>query len=181
MISLRIRYKISTEIDAERKKPMSELLSNFPLWSALLAIGIAQGVKVPLAYFAFRKWDWKLMFSTGGMPSSHSAAVTALTTAVGFVEGFGSTFFAISAIFSIIIMFDAAGIRRHAGTHAAVLNILVEDFNQLIDELKTMRVKPRRERAEKLKELLGHQPSEVLVGGWLGIIQSTLLYYLLEL
>ncbi|GEN35174.1 MULTISPECIES: divergent PAP2 family protein [Aneurinibacillus] len=160
---------------------MSALFSNFPLWSALLAIGIAQGVKVPITFFALRKWDWKLAFSTGGMPSSHSAAVTALTTAVGLVEGFDSTYFAISVVFSIIIMFDAAGIRRHAGTHAAVLNLLVEDFNQLIDELKTMRVKPRRERAEKLKELLGHQPSEVLVGGWLGIIQSILLYYLLKL
>ncbi|AMA72000.1 MULTISPECIES: divergent PAP2 family protein [Aneurinibacillus] len=160
---------------------MSDLLSNFPLWSALLAIGIAQGIKVPITYFAIRKWDWKLLFSTGGMPSSHSAAVTALTTAVGLIEGFGSTLFAISVIFSIIIMFDAAGVRRHAGTHAAVLNILVEDFNQLIEELKTMRVKPRRERAKKLKELLGHQPSEVLVGGWLGIVQSTLLYYLLDL
>jgi acid phosphatase family membrane protein YuiD len=159
---------------------MYDFLSNFPLWSALLAIGIAQGVKVPITYFAIRKWDWKLMFSTGGMPSSHSAAVTALATAVGLVEGFGSTLFAISAIFAVIIMFDAAGVRRHAGTHAAVLNILMEDFNQLIEELKTMRVKPRRERAEKLKELLGHQPSEVLVGGWLGIIQSILLYYLLD-
>ncbi|MFT9848951.1 divergent PAP2 family protein [Aneurinibacillus sp. REN35] len=160
---------------------MSDLLSNFPLWSALLAIGIAQGVKVPITYIAIRKWDWRLAFSTGGMPSSHSAAVTALTTAVGLTEGFGSSYFAIAVIFSIIIMFDAAGVRRHAGTHAAVLNLLVEDFNQLIEELKSMRVKPRRERAEKLKELLGHQPSEVLVGGWLGIIQSLALYYLLQL
>jgi uncharacterized protein len=159
---------------------MSELLSNFPLWSALLAIGIAQVVKIPITYILLRKWDWKLLFSTGGMPSSHSAAVTALTTAVGFVEGFGSTFFAISVVFSIIIMFDAAGVRRHAGTHAAVLNLLVEDFNQLIDELKTMHIKPRNETAKKLKELLGHQPSEVLVGAWLGIIQSIIIYYLLE-
>ncbi|WP_047150522.1 divergent PAP2 family protein [Aneurinibacillus tyrosinisolvens] len=159
---------------------MPSLFSNFPLWSALLAIGVAQVVKVPITYFAVRKWNWSLIFSTGGMPSSHSAAVTALATAVGFVEGLRSTLFAISAIFAIIVMFDAAGVRRHAGTHAAVLNLLVEDFNQLIDELKTMRIKPRRERAEKLKELLGHQPSEVLIGGWLGIIQSTLIYYLIK-
>ncbi|WP_027414736.1 divergent PAP2 family protein [Aneurinibacillus terranovensis] len=158
---------------------MHPLFSNFPLWSAMLAIVLAQAVKIPITYFTTRKWDMKLLFSTGGMPSSHSAAVTALTTAVGFVDGVGSSAFAISVVFAVIVMFDAAGVRRHAGTHAAVLNLLVEDFQQVLNELKTLRVKPRREQAEKLKELLGHQPSEVLIGGWLGIIQSTIIYYLI--
>lgn len=157
---------------------MSASFDNFPLWSALLAIGLAQVIKIPITYLTARVWNWKLMFSTGGMPSSHSAAVTALTTAVGLVEGFSSTYFAISTVFSIIIMFDAAGVRRHAGTHAAVLNTLIEDFNVLVEEVKALRIKPRQERARKLKELLGHQPSEVIVGGWLGIIQSFTLYHL---
>jgi uncharacterized protein len=159
---------------------MPLLFSNYPLWSALLAIVAAQAIKIPIAYFTTRKWDVKLLFSTGGMPSSHSAAVTALTTAVGFVDGIGSTSFAIAVVLSIIVMFDAAGVRRHAGTHAAVLNLLVEDFQQLIEELKTLRINPRREKAEKLKELLGHQPSEVLVGAWLGIILSVIIHYLLK-
>ncbi|BAU26892.1 hypothetical protein DFP93_12730 [Aneurinibacillus soli] len=155
---------------------MSTWFSNFPLWSALIAIGLAQFVKIPITYLYTRRWDWRLIFSTGGMPSSHSAAVTALTTAVGLIEGFNSTYFAISTVFAIIIMFDAAGVRRHAGTHAAVLNTLIEDFNVLVEEMKALRIKPRQERARKLKELLGHQPSEVIVGAWLGIIQSYVLY-----
>ena len=159
---------------------MLSLFSNYPLWSALSAIAVAQIIKIPLAFFTSGKIDWQLLFSTGGMPSSHSAAVTALTTAVGLMQGANSTQFAICVIFSIIVMFDAAGVRRHAGIHATVINLLVEDLQQLIQEMKSLKVKPRKETVGKLKELLGHQPSEVLVGGWLGIIQSTLLFYLFE-
>jgi acid phosphatase family membrane protein YuiD len=160
---------------------MSSFLSNYPLWAALSSIVTAQLIKIPLAYFTLGRLDWKLLFSTGGMPSSHSAAVTALTTAIGLIHGAGSSEFAISVIFSIIVMFDAAGVRRHAGMHATVLNLLIEDFHQLIQEMKTQHtLKPNRKMKVKLKELLGHQPSEVIIGGWLGIIQSTLLFYLFE-
>mgnify|MGYP000877785047 CR=1 FL=1 len=160
---------------------MSSLFSNYPLWSALSAIVMAQVIKIPLAYFTLGRLDWKLLFSTGGMPSSHSAAVTALTTAIGLIHGAGSSEFAISVIFSIIVMFDAAGVRRHAGIHATVLNLLIEDFQQLIQEIKSQHtLKPNKQMAVKLKELLGHQPSEVVIGGWLGIIHSILLYYLIE-
>lgn len=159
---------------------MSSLFSNYPLWSALSAIILAQLIKIPLAYFTSGKLDWSLLFSTGGMPSSHSAAVTALTTAIGFMHGVGSSEFAISVIFSIIVMFDAAGVRRHAGIHATVINLLMEDFQKLIKEIKTLHSVKPHETAVRLKELLGHQPSEVLVGGWLGIIQSILFFYLFE-
>lgn len=157
------------------------LFSNYPLWSALSAIVMAQVIKIPLAYFTSGKLDWKMLFSTGGMPSSHSAAVTALTTAIGLIHGAGSSEFAICVIFSVIVMFDAAGVRRHAGMHATVLNLLIEDFHKLIQEMKSQHtLKPNKQMAIKLKELLGHQPSEVLIGGWLGIIQSALLFYLFE-
>ncbi|WP_134682868.1 divergent PAP2 family protein [Brevibacillus migulae] len=149
---------------------MTAFFSNFPLWAALLAIVIAQFIKIPLHFIATRTWQWALMFSTGGMPSSHSSAVTALSTAVGLREGFGSNMFAISAILGIIVMFDAAGVRRHAGMQAVVLNKLVDEFNHLLEGMKTFRVRPNQEKAKKLKELLGHQPIEVLVGGWLGIM-----------
>jgi hypothetical protein len=139
------------------------------LWSALAAIGLAQFVKVPLYFIAHKRLNLALLFSTGGMPSSHSAAVAALSTAVAIEEGLGSTYFAISVIISTIVMFDAAGIRRHAGTHAVVINRLVEDFNALIEEMKDWKVKENREKEDKLKELLGHQPSEVFIGMWLGI------------
>lgn len=146
------------------------LFQNYPLWSSLAGIGLAQFIKIPLHYITHRTWDWGLLFSTGGMPSSHSAAVTGLATAVGISEGFMSTYFAIAAVFAIIVMFDAAGVRRHAGKHAALLNILFEEFNLLKKELQLLRVKDEQEKREKLKELLGHQPIEVFMGAWLGIL-----------
>jgi acid phosphatase family membrane protein YuiD len=155
---------------------MAILLNNFPLWAALLAIGTAQFIKIPLHFIATRTWQWSLLFSTGGMPSSHSSAVTALSTAVGIREGFGSSAFAISAIIGIIVMFDAAGVRRHAGMQAVVLNKLVDEFNHLLEGMKTFKVRPNREKADKLKELLGHQPIEVLIGGWLGVVVALLMH-----
>ncbi|UFJ39648.1 divergent PAP2 family protein [Brevibacillus humidisoli] len=155
---------------------MADILENYPLWAALVAIGLAQFVKIPLHFLASKSWQWSLLFSTGGMPSSHSSAVTALSTAVGIREGFASSAFAISAIIGIIVMFDAAGVRRHAGMQAEVLNKLVDEFNHLLEGMKTFKVQPRQEKAKKLKELLGHQPIEVFMGGWLGIIIALLVY-----
>jgi acid phosphatase family membrane protein YuiD len=159
----------------ERKNLMS-FLHNYPLWAAIAGIGIAQGIKIPIFFITNRKWAWKLMFSTGGMPSSHSAAVTSLATAIGLTEGFQSGYFAISAVFAMIVMHDAAGVRRHAGQHAALLNSLADDFQMLLSELKDLRMKPKREAHTKLKELLGHKPIEVLVGGSLGILIALVLY-----
>ncbi|MGE5702393.1 MAG: divergent PAP2 family protein [Clostridia bacterium] len=156
---------------------MQSLLNNFPLWASLLSIGIAQFIKIPLHFLTTRTWQFSLMFSTGGMPSSHSSAVTALSTAVGIREGFGSSAFAISAIIGIIVMFDAAGVRRHAGMQAEVLNRLVDEFNHLLEGMRTFKISPKEEKAKKLKELLGHQPIEVFMGGWLGIIIAVLLHY----
>lgn len=155
---------------------MTALLDNFPLWAALVSIAIAQFIKIPLHFMAHRTWQWSLLFSTGGMPSSHSSAVTALSTAVGIREGFGTSAFAISAIIGIIVMFDAAGVRRHAGMQAVVLNKLVDEFNHLLEGMKTFKVRPKHEKAKKLKELLGHQPIEVLIGGWLGVIIAVLMH-----
>ncbi|NGQ96990.1 divergent PAP2 family protein [Brevibacillus sp. SYP-B805] len=158
---------------------MTALWNNFPLWAALVAIAVAQFIKIPLHYIATRTWQWSLLFSTGGMPSSHSSAVTALSTAVGIREGFGTSAFAISAIIGIIVMFDAAGVRRHAGMQAVVLNKLVDEVNHLIEGMKTFKARHSQEKAKKLKELLGHQPIEVLIGGWMGILVAILLqqYY----
>ncbi|MFC0559515.1 divergent PAP2 family protein [Halalkalibacter alkalisediminis] len=153
-----------------------EIFQNFPLWAALFAIGFAQFVKVPLAFIATRKLEWALLTSTGGMPSSHSAAVTALSTAIALEFGLDSSFFAISAIFGIIVMFDATGIRRHAGYHATVINQLVTDFNKLVDEVKSWPKKEELEKRKELKELLGHQPIEVFFGALLGIILTLILH-----
>ncbi|RXJ01843.1 divergent PAP2 family protein [Anaerobacillus alkaliphilus] len=155
-----------------------ELLTNFPLWAALLAIGFAQFIKVPLQYIASKKFDWSLLTSTGGMPSSHSAAVTALATAIAIEEGLGSPFFAISAIFGVIVMFDASGVRRHAGEQATVLNRLVEDFNKLVIEVKTWPKKEENQKQKELKELLGHQPIEVFFGGLTGILLTLFIHFI---
>ncbi len=154
-----------------------ELLYNFPLISSLVAIFFAQFVKVPIQYIVSRKLDWSLITSTGGMPSSHSAAVTALTTGVALDQGMNSSLFAVSMIFAIITMFDATGVRRHAGEQATVLNQLVIDFNTFVEEAKLWQKKPEQEKQKKLKELLGHQPIEVFFGGLTGILISLILYY----
>ncbi|MDQ0229744.1 divergent PAP2 family protein [Metabacillus malikii] len=156
-----------------------ELLLNFPLISALIAIFFAQFVKVPILFIVSRKWDWSLITSTGGMPSSHSAAVTALSTGVALDQGLDSSIFAVSAIFAIITMFDATGVRRHAGEQATVLNQLVVDFNTFVEEAKLWPKKEDKEKQKKLKELLGHKPIEVFFGGITGILISLLLYYLI--
>lgn len=156
-----------------------ELLTNFPLWASLAAIFFAQFVKVPIQYIATRRLDWSLLTSTGGMPSSHSAAVTALSTGVALETGMDSAVFAVSAVFAIITMFDASGVRRQAGEQAIVLNQLVTDFSRFAEEAKGWQDKPEQEKQKELKELLGHKPIEVFFGGLSGIALTLLLHYLL--
>ncbi|HAM79306.1 divergent PAP2 family protein [Ornithinibacillus bavariensis] len=155
-----------------------QLFSNYPLIAALSAIIFAQVIKIPIRFIATREFLPGLAFSTGGMPSSHSAAVSALSTAIGIVEGFSSTIFAVSAIFSVITMFDASGVRRHAGEHATLLNQLVKDFQIVIAGAKNWDSKRDYEKKEDLKELLGHKPIEVFFGALSGIMVAILLYQL---
>ncbi|MGM0875491.1 MAG: divergent PAP2 family protein [Bacillota bacterium] len=158
-----------------------DLFLNFPLLASLAAIFFAQVVKVPIQFIASREWNWSLVTSTGGMPSSHSAAVTALSTGVALDHGLDSSIFAISAVFAIITMFDATGVRRHAGEQATVLNQLVLDFNKFIEEAKVWPQKAEHDKQKKLKELLGHQPIEVFFGGLTGIFLALFLYYIFVL
>ncbi|EZH66083.1 membrane protein [Bacillaceae bacterium JMAK1] len=157
-----------------------EIIYNYPLWMAISAIIVAQLVKVPIAFIATRKVDFSLITSTGGMPSSHSAAVTALATTIGLEYGFNSTFFALSAMFAIIVMYDATGVRRHAGYHATMLNQLMNDFNKFMHEAKNWQHKEEVEKREELKELLGHKPIEVFFGALLGILLAIFVYTILE-
>ncbi|MCY8474816.1 divergent PAP2 family protein [Bacillus halotolerans] len=154
-----------------------ELFMNFPLISSLAAIIFAQVIKVPIQFIVSRKLDWSLVTSTGGMPSSHSAAVTALSTGVALEHGLGSSLFAVSAIFAVITMFDATGVRRHAGEQATVINKLVIDFNRFVNEAKDFPKAEEKEKQKKLKELLGHQPIEVFFGGLTGILLTLALAY----
>lgn len=158
-----------------------ELFMNFPLWASISAILFAQFVKVPLYYLSMQRLNWALLTSTGGMPSSHSAAVTALATGVALDTGLGSTMFAVSAVFAMIVMFDATGVRRQAGEQAVVLNRLAADFSQMLEETKVWHKKPatdKKEDLKKLKELLGHKPLEVFFGGLTGIILTLFLHFI---
>ncbi|SEQ87359.1 divergent PAP2 family protein [Piscibacillus halophilus] len=156
-----------------------EVLHNTPLVLALFAVVFAQLIKIPIHFIADKKIDVSLAFSTGGMPSSHSAAVAALTTSVGIEHGLDSPYFAIACVLSIIVMYDATGVRRHAGQHATILNQLVKDFQRFVDEAKHWQEKEEQDKQRELKELLGHQPIEVFFGALTGILISVIFYSLL--
>lgn len=132
-----------------------EITYNVPLWAAIISWAIAQGSKIILTLIIEKRFDATRIVGTGGMPSSHSALVMALTFSVGKYNGFGSPLFAMALIFSFVVMYDAAGIRRAAGKQAEIINMLL--------------IKHEVPDMEKLKELLGHTPLEVFVGGLLGI------------
>lgn len=131
------------------------------LFCGLISASIAQLIKVITYLYTHKKINFKIFTTTGGMPSSHTAGVIALSTSVALIEGLSSIVFAVSLGFSLVIMQDAAGLRRAAGKTAATLNRLVDEFVQ-----KNQEVKPYA----ALKELLGHTPLEVFCGMVLGII-----------
>ena len=131
------------------------------LFCGLIAAFIAQFIKVVTYLCTHKKINFKIFTTTGGMPSSHTAGVIALTTSIGLIGGIDSLIFAASLGFSLIVMQDAAGVRRAAGKTAATLNRLVDEFVK-----KNQEVKPYA----ALKELLGHTPLEVFCGMVLGII-----------
>lgn|SRR5690606_36172856 len=152
------------------------IFQNVPLLAALFAILFAQFVKIPINFLLTRKLDWKLMTSTGGMPSSHSAAVTALTTAVAFEVGLDDPLFAVSAIFAVIVMFDATGIRYQAGQQAIIINQMRVDFQTFVDDIKGWPQKDNEQKIQELKTLLGHKPNEVFFGALTGILISVIVY-----
>ena len=139
----------------------TQLFSNKILWAAFSGWVLAQIIKVPLEYVLRRNLDWSLLFSSGGMPSSHSALVTGLSVAVGMQEGFQSPLFASALVLALVVIYDAIGVRRQAGDHARVLNLM-------IDELLTGHPLAEKE----LKEMLGHTPREVIGGVALGLVTS---------
>ncbi|KAJ4787488.1 Acid phosphatase/vanadium-dependent haloperoxidase-related protein [Rhynchospora pubera] len=147
-------------ISKSRVSPFLWTLAANPTFvSGLVAWFLAQTIKVFLNFFVERKWDLGILFSSGGMPSSHSSLCTALTASVAFCHGVSDSLFPVCLGFSLIVMYDATGVRRHAGMQAEVLNKIVEDLFQ---------GHPISER--KLKELLGHTPSQVFAGAVLGIL-----------
>lgn len=139
-----------------------EILSNRTLLCSLSAWFISQLIKYTIG--GCRKSAWSLcnFWCSGGMPSAHTASVIALTMTTGFQDGFSSTLFAACMIFSIIVMYDAMGVRRETGKQGSVINMLLN-------------ITAPDENAD-MKERIGHSPSEVIVGAIIGIICSVLFW-----
>jgi acid phosphatase family membrane protein YuiD len=142
-----------------------DLVNNRVVIAAVSAWIIGQFLKFPLDYMLNKRWNWGIIFSSGGLPSSHSSLVTAVTLTIGLQDGFDSSIFALSAAIAMIVIYDAAGVRRQAGIHAARINEIMKNFfesGQL----------PEKE----LKEMLGHTPFEVITGIILGVIIALVLW-----
>ncbi|KAJ6800859.1 uncharacterized protein M6B38_202350 [Iris pallida] len=142
--------------------PVSSLSTNLPFVSALLAFSVAQFLKLFTNWFKEKRWDSRRLFGSGGMPSSHSATVVALAVAIGLQEGTGGSLFAVATILASVVMYDASGIRLHAGRQAELLNQLVCEFPP---EHPLSNIRP-------LRELLGHTPLQVCAGAILGCLVS---------
>ena len=139
---------------------LTELLGNRWLWTAILASTGAQVLKVLLILLIERRWRPTAFMETGGMPSSHSAMVAALATGVALTEGVGSPLFAVSAVFALIVMYDATGVRHSSGQQARLLNDLVDELRAVVREGFA---------PLPLRVLLGHTYLEVLAGIMIGI------------
>jgi acid phosphatase family membrane protein YuiD len=134
------------------------LLFNPILLAALSAWALAQFLKVLIEYIAHRRWNFALIFEAGGMPSSHSAMVSAAALSTGFYLGFDNAVFALSAILAMIVIYDATGVRRESGKQAVLINSIIE-------ELTKGKIPPQG----KLKEVLGHTPGEAILGTLIGL------------
>lgn len=142
------------------------LLANFTLIAVVVSWFLAQAIKVIIYRFQEDKWNLWHFFEAGGMPSAHSASVTSLTLSVGLTVGWNTALFTACLVFALVVMYDATGVRRAAGKQAEILNKIVDDI------YSTGKIK-----IEKLKEILGHDPIEVLAGATLAVMMTSLVYY----
>ena len=137
------------------------------LFTGLSGAFLAQVIKFLLHLIVKKKVDFKQFTTTGGMPSSHSAGVVGIATAVGIISGFSSVIFSVAMGYALVVMYDAAGLRRAAGRTAACLNRIMDDFYK--HDVQAV--------GGKLKELLGHTPIEVLAGATLGVLYAFYIHF----
>jgi len=143
---------------------LSDLAANRDLWAALTAWLVAQVLKTLRALLLTRRLNLSYLVSSGGMPSSHSALVVGLATAVARTSGLASSAFAIAAILAGVVMYDAAGVRLAVSRQARILNLMLDDFFH-----------ERGINEKRLHELIGHTPVQVLAGALIGILFGILL------
>ncbi len=144
----------------------------YPFWSAILSAVLAQLLKPIIHYMKTGKWNLRLIKDSGGMPSSHTALVTALALSVGLQEAFSSTIFAVTAALAVIVIYDAANVRYYSGQNIKVTQQLVKDVQE---ELNTEFTDPIYQI--KLKDVLGHKWMEVVGGGILGAFVAIVFHY----
>ncbi|MEM6449046.1 MAG: divergent PAP2 family protein [Cyanobacteria bacterium P01_D01_bin.105] len=142
----------------------SQILDNHVLWVALIACVSAQTLKLVVEFAQHRSINPRVLVETGGMPSAHSALVTALACGVGQSIGWNTPAFAATSVFAVIVMYDAAGVRQAAGKQAKVLNQILDELFQENSEFNQ----------DRLKELLGHTPVQVIAGSMLGVVVAWL-------
>ena len=142
-----------------------EVLRNKILVITLTVWALAQCIKVFLGVIRERRFNFRWFIGTGGMPSSHAAGATALATTIGMERGFDSVIFALAAVFALVTMFDAQGVRRATGQQAEILNRILDDIYWR-GKIETNR----------LAELIGHTPIQVLIGSIIGCLMSIIFY-----
>ena len=145
------------------------LLFNPILLAAIIAWTIAQTLKVLIEFIILKRWNWALLFQAGGMPSSHSAMVSAAALTIGLQFGFDQAVFALSAILAMIVIYDATGVRRESGKQAVLIN-------SIIAEISKGKIPPH----DKLKEVLGHTPGEAILGTTLGISIAVVMWLIIR-
>ncbi len=144
---------------------IKELFSNKILITTLFAWIFAQTIKVVIGVVREKRFDFRWFVGTGGMPSSHAAGASCLATAVGMNYGFDSVYFALAASFAIVVMFDAQGVRRATGRQARILNKITEDIYW-----------QGKIREDRLRELIGHTPTEVIGGFIVGVVVALVVH-----
>jgi hypothetical protein len=130
--------------------------------STMLGWFLGQLLKVPIEYLRHKRWNWTLLLSAGGMPSSHSSLMTAVTTSIGLNAGWDSPIFALALAITGIVVYDATGVRRQAGFHA-------ERINQIARELLHLK-RLEESQISYLREIIGHTPGEAVAGVFLGAL-----------
>lgn len=149
---------------------INEIVNNKILICGLCAWAVAQILKFCINLAVHKKLDFSRLFGDGGMPSAHSATVTSVALICGLIEGFNSSIFAISSIVAIIVMHDAMGVRLETGKQAKLINEIMRIFENM-EELAA------EFSDEKLKELVGHTPLQVIAGFIVGILVAIFFYF----
>ena len=144
---------------------LGAIFENRVLIVMLTAWLLAQIIKIPLDFFRTRRLNWALLFSVGGMPSSHTSLLTSATHAIGLYYGFDNSLFALGVAITMVVTYDAAGVRRQAGIHAQRINLLFDELlrGHMVDQ-------------KDLREVLGHTPLEVAGGVLFGIVVATAIW-----